>query len=62
MLASLHRRFDAIREPWREVVLLAVVLVLMLAIAQPWSKGLVIGAIGVLTALLGSRLRHLEGR
>jgi hypothetical protein len=62
MLARLHRRLDALPDPWRDAVVGVGALTLTAALAQTWSKGLVLAAVFALAVLLGSRVRHLEGR
>jgi hypothetical protein len=62
MLARLHRRLDAVPDPWRDVIVGGVALLLTAALAQPWSRELVLAAVFVLAVLLASRVRYLEGR
>lgn len=61
MLERLHARFDSLPEPYRELVLLAVVGVLMLGTGQEYSRAVALASIGLLGVLLGSRVRYLKG-
>lgn len=62
MLAQLHRRYDRLSERWQTAILCVVVSAVLLASSQPWSRGAVLVALAVSAALVGSRIRHLEGR